>query len=432
MNRITLFLITALAAGLLHANEINWPQFRGPRGDGTTTATNLPLRWSEEQGIKWKTSIRGKAWSSPVIRGTQVWLSTATEDGRELAVVCVDAQTGKIIRDRKLFDVEKPQYCHPFNSYASPTPVLEGNRAYITFGTGGTACLDAETGEMIWTRRDLECNHFRGPGSSPIIHGDLFYLNFDGSDFQFMVALDKKTGQTVWKQDRSVDYQDLGVDGKPQVDGDYRKAYATCHVAELDGRTTLLSQGSKALYAYDPLTGAEWWRVEDRTCYSGSTRPVLGHGLIFLPTGFSSGQLFAIRPGKKGEVLDAKTNAPSDMQLHIAWRTKKGVPKKPSLQLVGDLLFGMEDNGTVTCWNARTGEVHWSERIGGNYSASPIATADRVYLFSEQGKTTVVAAKREFQKLAENQLGDGFMASPAVSGQDLFLRSRTHLYRVGN
>jgi outer membrane protein assembly factor BamB len=427
--RITL-LFVALTALRLDAAETNWPEFRGPSGDGLSTSTNLPLRWSEEQNVKWKTPILGKAWSSPVIWGQQVWLTTATTNGQELSAVCVDPGTGRVLQDLKLFDVAKPQYCIPFNSYASPTPVIEAGRLYVTFGSAGTACLETQTGRVLWTRRDIECNHFRGAGSSPILYSNLLFLNFDGSDHQFVVALDKQTGRTVWQRNRSIDFQDLGPDGLPEMTGDYHKAFATCQVATFEGQTTLLSPGSKALYAYDPLSGTELWRVEERSSYSSATRPVTGHGLVFAPTGFASGQVLAIRPGKPGEVLDAKVPGPASMQLQVVWKTKRNAPKKPSLLLLGDLLYAIEDNGVATCWEAMTGKVVWSERIGGHYSASPLAAGGRIYLFSEEGKTTVLAAGRECKKLAENQLGDGFMASPAVAGNALFLRSRSHLYRV--
>ena len=423
-------LFVALIALRLGAAETNWPEFRGPSGDGLSTSTNLPLRWSEEQNVKWNTPIHGKAWSSPVIWGRQVWLTTATTNGQELFAVCVDPGSGRVLQDLKLFDVAKPQFCIPFNSYASPTPVIESGRLYVTFGSAGTACLDTQTGKVLWTRRDIECNHFRGAGSSPILYSNLFFLNFDGSDHQFVIALDKQTGRTVWQKQRSIDFQDLGPDGQPEQGGDYRKAFATCQVATFEGRTTLLSPGSKALYAYDPLSGAELWRVEERTSYSSATRPVTGHGLVFVPTGFASGQVLAVRPGKQGEVLDAKAPGSADMQLQVVWKTKQNAPKKPSLLLLGDLLYALEDNGVVTCWEPVTGKVVWSERIGGHYSASPLAAGDRIYLFSEEGKTTVLAAGREYKKLAENQLGDGFMASPAVAGNALFLRSRSHLYRL--
>ncbi len=427
--RLTLLIVVTLALRL-GATETDWPEFRGPSGNGVSTSTNLPLRWGEQQNVKWKTPIHGKAWSSPVIWGQQVWLTTATTNGQELFAICVDPATGRVLRDQKLFDVAKPQFCIPFNSYASPTPVIEAGRLYVTFGSAGTACLDTQTGRVLWTRRDIECNHFRGAGSSPILYSNLLFLNFDGSDHQFVIALDKQTGRTVWQTNRSIDFQDLGPDGQPEQGGDYRKAFATCQVATFEGRTTLLSPGSKALYAYDPNSGTELWRVEERTSYSSATRPVTGHGLVFAPTGFASGQVLAIRPGKPGEMLDAKAPGPPDMQLQVVWKTKRKAPKKPSLLLLGELLYAVEDNGVFTCWEAMTGKVVWSERIGGHYSASPLAAGDRIYLFSEEGKTTALAAGREYKKLAENQLGDGFMASPAVAGNALFLRSRSNLYRV--
>ena len=414
----------------LIAEDVNWPQFRGPRGDGTSTSTGLPLHWSEQQNVKWKTAIHGRAWSSPVIWGNQVWLTTATEDGRELFAICVDHDTGKIVRDQKLFEIEKPQFAHKFNTYASPTPVIEEGRVYVTFGCPGTACLDTQTGKVLWERRDFVCNHYRGAGSSPILHEDLLIVNFDGSDHQFIVALDKKTGRTVWEKQRSIDHKDLGPDGKPQSEGDYRKAFATCQVATLDGVPTLLSQGSRALYGCDPLTGDEFWRVEERQNYSAGDRPIVGLGLVFCTSGWSSGQVLAVRPGKKGEVIDANAATPPTTQLQLVWKSKRNVPKKPSLTLVGDLLYGLDDNGVATCWEAKTGTVVWSERIGGNSSASPLAADGRLYFFNEEGKATVVAAGREFKKLADNQLGDGFMASPAVSGRALYLRSRTNLYRI--
>jgi outer membrane protein assembly factor BamB len=431
MTRFLFPVSAALLAVVARANE-DWPQFRGPTGDGHSDSRDLPLTWSETENVKWKTPVHGKAWSSPVVLGEQAWLTTATEDGHELFVVCLDRESGKVLRDQRLFDVEKPQYCHPFNSYASPTPVAEPGRIYVTFGSPGTACLDSRTGAVLWQRRDFECNHYRAAGSSPILFGALLIMNFDGSDHQFVVALDKHTGKTVWRTERSIDFKDLDADGKPQTEGDLRKAFATPQVATFAGAPVLISQGAKATYAYEPLTGKELWRVEERTSHSGGTRPVVGFGMIFVPTGWSQGQVLAIKPGKAGEVIDAnvEAGAGTHTQLQIAWKTKRNAPKKPSLLLVGDLLFGIDDGGVAACLEAKTGAEVWRERIGGNYSASAVYAEGRIYFSSEEGKTTVIEAGRQFKVLATNQLDGGFMASPAIAGKAFFLRTKTHLYRI--
>jgi len=412
--------------------DTDWPQYRGPEGDGIARGARPALEWSETNHVRWQTPIHGKGWASPVVRAGRIWIATATEDGHELSLLAVDAATGKVERDQKLFEVPNPQFCHKFNSYASPTPVLDGTNVYVTFGSPGTAALDAATGRVLWERRDFQCNHYRGAGSSPILYQDLLLMNFDGSSHQYVVALRKTTGETVWSVKRSIDYQDLDAKGEPMTEGDFRKAFATPHVTEIDGVPTLLSQGAKALYAYHPRTGEEFWRVEERQNHSASTRPVYSRelGLVFVPSGFSQGKLLAIRPGRKGEVVDANVDAPTNTQLRVVWQSKRSIPKKPSLLLHEGLLYGIEDGGVATCWDARTGETVWNERIGGNHSASPILADGRIFFLSEEGKTFVVAAGRTFKKLAENPLGDGFMASPAVTGDSLILRSRTHLYRI--
>lgn len=398
----------------------NWPQFRGPAGTGHSEARGLPLTWSERENVVWKTAIHDRGWSSPVIYGNQVWLTTASPDGRRLYALCIDKDSGRIIRDMPLFEVAEPQYAHPFNSYASPTPVIEDGRVYITFGSPGTACIDTANFKVLWQRRDIECNHFRGAGSSPIIFEDLLLMHFDGSDHQFVTALDKKTGRTVWQTKRSIDFQDLQPDGKPAADGDYRKGFATPHIIRVNGKHEMISLGSKAAYAYDPRTGRELWRVEERGQHSASTRPVFGHGMIFYPTGFAAGQLFAVRTGGNGLITDS----------HVAWKIKRGVPNKPSLLLIDDHIYMINDTGIASCIDAKTGELVWQQRIGGEYSASPVFADGKVWLFSEDGLTTVFRPGKTFEKLAENRLDEGFLASPAISGKSFFLRTRTHLYRI--
>jgi len=409
-----------------------WPQFRGPGGDGHHGGL-LPLRWGENQNLRWKTPIHGKGWASPVIWRDQVWLATATEDGRQLSVVAVDRKTGAVLRDLKLFEVETPQFCHRFNSYASPTPVIEEDRIYVVFGSPGIACVDTRTGQLLWQRRDFECDHFRGAGASPIVYRDLLILPFDGSDHQYIVALHKATGRTAWLTPRSVDFRDLDSDGQPKLEGDLRKAYATPHVANFGGPDLLLSSGAMAHYAYDPVSGRELWRVEDRNAHSASTRTAVGHGLVYVPTGWPNGQLLAVRPNSLPQVLDVQApDSPNPHSLTVVWQVRRSVPRKPSVLVVDDLLFMIDDGGIATCLDARTGQEYWRERVAGDHSASPIHANGRIYFCNETGKTAVVAATSDFTLLAENYLDDGFMASPAAAGTDLFLRSRTHLYCISD
>jgi len=418
-SKIPSVLLLSVCGGLLAGAE-HWPQFRGPDGTGHSDGRGLPLQWSETKNVVWKTPIHDRGWSSPVIYGKQIWLTSSTKDGRELFVFCVDRDTGKIVKEWKLFDVAQPQFAHAFNTHASPTPAIEAGRVYITFGAAGTAAIDTKTFRVIWERRDIECNHFRGAGSSPVIFRNLLLMHYDGSDKQFVVALDKRTGKTVWETKRSIDFQDLDKNGKPAADGDLRKAFATPHVIQVNGRWEMISLGAKAAYSYDPMTGKELWRVEERAQHSASTRPVVGHGMIFFPTGFSAGQLLAVRTGGQGLITDT----------HVAWRVKRGVSNKPSILLVDDLIYMIGDTGIASCIDAKTGEQVWQNRIGGEYSASPVYADGKLWFFSEDGKTTVLKPGRVFEQLGENKLDEGFLASPAIAGKAFFLRTRTHLYRI--
>jgi len=409
--------------GLAAAAQADWTEFRGPLGTGhIPSGQALPSEWSESKNVDWKVALPGRAWSSPVVAGDTVWLTTADEKGYKLTALAVDAKSGKIVFEKQLFQIEKPQFAHKFNTYASPTPIVEGDRVYLTWGSPGTACVDAVTKAVLWKRDDFVCDHFRGSGSSPIIHDNLLILTFDGADYQYVAALDKRTGKTVWRTDRSVDFQDLGADGKPFRDGDMRKGYSTPLVIEHDGVMQLISIGAMACYAYEPETGKELWRITERAQHSASSRPVYGHGLLFYPTGFAKGQLLAVDPGAKGEAADS----------HIKWRLKRSVSNKPSVLLIGDHVYMIADGGIASCVEAKTGKVVWSERVGGNYSASPVTDGERIFFFSEEGKTTAIKAKPEYKVLATSQLDGGFMASPAVHGAGWILRTKTHLYRIGD
>lgn len=389
-----------------------WPQFRGPHANGHADAPSLPLTWTAEQNVVWKTPIHDRGWSSPVIWHDQVWLTTATAKGHKLYALCVDRHSGQIVHDLHLFDVDKPQHIATMNSYASPTSVIEAGRAYVHFGTYGTACIDTSSGKVLWTRRDLNCDHHEGAGSSPMLVDHLLVFHVDGRDVQYVVALDKLTGETVWKTERSVNY-------KP-VPPDLRKCYGTPIVIDVGGQRQLVSVGARATMGYEIATGKELWKVT----YGGwsiAPRPLFGHGLVFFINDYLRPELWAVRPDGEGEVTAS----------HIAWKHSKTMPSRPSPLLVDDLLFTISSEGVATCLEAKTGVVVWTGRIGGKFSASPIYAAGRIYLFDESSVTTVIEPGRQLKTLAVNKLNnEELMASPAVAGNSLFIRTGSHLYCV--
>jgi len=415
MRRFLMLFAIVSFAGASLAGE-NWPQFRGPHGDNRADEAKLPLIWNEQKNIVWKTAIHDKGWSSPVVWGDQVWLTTAREDGSQLFAVCVDRAGGKVLHDVKVFDVEKPsELWRKFNSFASSTPAIEEGRVYLHYGTYGTACLDSKTGATLWQRRDLHCDHWRGAAASPILYGDLLFLTFDGYDKQYVVALNKKTGETVWKKDRTINYK--------TTNGDLKKAWGTPAIRVVDGKPQLISSAAMATLAYDPKTGAELWKV-----YHGGMNvtapPLSGHGKVFLCTGDGGLRLLAVHAGGHGDVTDTG----------IDWKVKNksSVPSHSSPILVEDLLYMVSNNGMVSCLEAKTGKTVWQERVGGNFWASPLYADGRIYLFDDSGLGHVVAAGRTWKKLATNKLDGGCRASPAAAGNALFVRTLTHLYCIEN
>jgi outer membrane protein assembly factor BamB len=357
--RIPLILIASLSLSVAALAADNWPMFRGPNNDGHSDAIGLPLTWSETENVVWKTPIHDKGWSSPVVWGDQVWMTTATADGTQLFAVCVDRKTGNILHDIKLYDQEKQDPAHNpggKNSYASPTPAIEEGRVYIHFGSFGTACLDTKTGEKIWERRDLKCDHWRGPASSPILCNGLLILTFDGYDAQYVIALDKKDGHTVWKKDRDFNY---GTD-----DGDRRKAFGTPSIITVKGKAELISPAAVATTAFDPMTGDELWVV-----YHGGMNvtqpPLYGQGHVILCTGDGGLKMLAVRPDGSGDLT--KTN--------IDWTCSKNVPSRSSPILVDDLLYFANEGGMLSCIDAKSGDFVWQERLGGSFWASPVYAA---------------------------------------------------------
>jgi len=419
---------TLLCVALLCATaaRADWADYRGPWGIGYAAAPGddkkigLPIKWSESENVKWKTPIPHKGWSSPIIMGKQIWLTTATEDGHDFFVICADTDSGKILFNEKLFHSDSPEPLgNDVNSYASPSATIEPGRVYVHFGSYGTACLDTKTFKTLWKREDLQCRHFRGPGSSPILYRNLLILTMDGIDLQYLTALDKQTGKTIWKTNRTAEWNDFGKDGEPERGGDFRKTYTTPLIVESGGVTQMISPGSKAAYAYDPMTGREIWKI-NHSGFSCATRAVTYKDLAFFATGSGKTEYLAVRMDSRGTI--AGTN--------VVWRTTRSAPRLPSPVVVGDLLYLLADSGVVRCVEAATGDEVWQERIGGEYYASLLYADGNIYAFNQDGKATVLKPGRKFEIIAANSLAAGFMASPAVDGKALILRTKTHLYRI--
>ena len=386
----------------------NWPEFRGPTGDGVAPAIALPTDLGDQAHVAWEIPIHGRGWSSPVIWDEQIWLTSATEDGKKMYGICVDLKTGKVIFDKLIYENEDPRFRHATNSYASCTPAIESGRVYLHFGSYGTACLDTSTGETIWSREDLECDHFRGPGSSPILYGDHLIVAYDGFDKQYVVAFNKETGETAWKTDRNLKY---GTDN-----GDWKKAYCTASVFEIDGKPTLIYPSAKATVAYDPSNGKPIWTVY-HDGMNASARPILtDDGLVILTNGM--GRMDAVKPQGTGDIT--KTN--------IGWTISKNVTRRPSPILADGNLFMFNDKGIASCVRAKDGEILWQKRIGGTFAASPIYDGENIFAFSEKGQIFAFQPSDTYEVIEESQLGDGFKASPAVSGDRLILRSISKLY----
>ena len=399
----------ALAA-LVPAGD--WPQFRGPTGQGLATDDKVPTQWTTTKHVSWKQDIPGKGWSSPVVVGGKVYLTTATStQDRDLSLraLCLDARNGKVLWNREVFrqDASKSPRIHTKNSHASPTPIVEGDRLYVHFGHQGTACLDL-SGRVVWSNRDIHYDPVHGGGGSPVLVDDLLVFSTDGGDVREVIALEARTGKLRWRSKRS------GTAGKSF-------SFGTPLVITVAGKKQIISPGSDMVGAYDPATGKEIWKVRYRG-YSVIPRPVFGHGLVFLSTSFDSAELLAIKPDGKGDVTDT----------HIKWRLRKGAPHTPSPLLVGDELFVVGDRGLASCLDARLGTPHWQKRLGGRgYSASPVAAGGNVYFQSEDGVGTVVKAGKTYQQVARNELGERSLASCAVGDNSLFIRTEAHLYRIG-
>ena len=427
---VLLGIVGLWSVGYANASD-SWPEFLGPSGLGqidSADAAKIPLSWSEEENVTWKVPVPGRGWSSPVIASGQIWMTTASEDGKTRSALCYDLKSGKKIHDILLFKVDQVEKCNRTNSFASPTPVIYGEYVFVHFGAVGTVCLERKSGREIWRRNDFTWLPFEGFGSSPTVYAvkneeknakkkavkDILILTCDGGDKQFMIALDCKTGKTVWKTDRSVDFHD-----DPLI---IRKGFCSSTVLTFEGRDYLLSEASRAAYAYEPETGREIWRFEfpcqAQTC---TMRPRLWKDRVIVNSCYQKAVMFAIDMRSKGLVREDQ----------IFWENGQNIAACPTPVIVGDYLYGPDGKGTIYCISLETGKAVWKKRIGGNHWASPLHGNGKVFFFDDKGKTTVVAADpKECRVLASNRLDNGCMGTPAVVDGAMIIRTKTDLYRI--
>jgi outer membrane protein assembly factor BamB len=410
LGRTTLSLLLVLTATAAWAED--WPQFRGPTGQGYSSEHSLPVEWSETRNIIWKMPVPGEGWSSPVVADGRVWLTTSIQTGNaaSLRALAFDVPSGRKIVDVEVFRLpHAPGDINPKNSRASPTPIVEGDRVYVHYGMDGTAALTT-SGTIVW-KTQLEYRSQHGNGGSPVLFGDLLIVNCDGDDTAFVVALEKQTGKIRWKTMRR----------RP-----FAQAYSTPLVIRVADRDELLSVGAYRTAAYEPQTGREIWRVSYPVRFpegfSNVMRPVYGDGLVFISGGFNEPSFLAVRPDGEGDVT----------KTHIAWTIQRGAPFTPSPLLVGDDLYVVTDTGILYCFDARSGVPHYQQRLGSTYSASPVLAEGRIYFLSEDGVTTVIKTGPVFERVATDEINGATLASMAVSGGSIYIRSNTDLYRIGS
>ncbi|MEI8114687.1 MAG: PQQ-binding-like beta-propeller repeat protein [Bacteroidia bacterium] len=414
------FVICLFSYSLAQAQE-NWTHLRGSNLDGHSISKNTPTTWSETTNILWKTGIRGVAWSSPVVFGDQVWTSSATSDGKELFAVCTDFNSGKILKELSIFRPDSVQHIHPTNSYATSTPCIEDGFIYVHFGTYGTACIDTRNFEIVWTRTDLNCEHMQGAASSPILYKNLLILHIEGTDVQYLIALDKHTGKTVWKTDRPREFYD-------NIEPVSRKAYCTPIVVDVNGKDQLISNGSQLAIAYEPETGKEIWQVfygDDSTV----SMPLSYNGMVYVNSGWMLpkdgspfyARLLAVDPTGTGDVT----------KTHVPWEVKEDVPQISTPVIVDSMIYMVHERGDLTCLSAKTGTVVWKTKLGGQFNASVLFSSGNIYLFGVKGKTYVIKPGMTFQLVAENQLDGMIKATPAIVRDNIILRTDKFLYRIG-
>ena len=411
------FVVSALLALCTIAPAVesaDWPQFRGPGGQGHAPAQTPPLEWDQEKNVDWRVEVPGKGWSSPVVVDGRLYLTTAVAAGEDprangapqsLRALCLDAKTGEMLWNVEVFRQRKTRI-HKKNSHASPTPVVDGGHVFVHFGTNGTACLTTE-GRIVWRNSSIEYPPVHGSGGSPALVGRSLIFSCDGADDPFVIALDRETGEPLWRTPR------------PTASGN-RFAFSTPLPIEVGGRTQVVLPGAQHVCSYDPDTGREIWRVRYPGGFSVVPRPVFARGLVFVSSGFMNPVLYAIRPDGRGDVTDT----------HVVWTEDKGIARNASFLVVDDEIYVVSDNGIASCFDVETGRRHWRKRLGGGFSSSPVQAGARIYFLNEEGETIVVEPGTTYRELSRNSLEEQTQASAAVASDALFVRTLTRLYRI--
>jgi len=401
----------------------NWPRFRGPTGQGVSTETGVPTKWSATENVAWKTPVPGRGWSSPIVWGDRVFVTTAADDGASLHLVCLDRKTGAALWDKEVLR-QKPDNKAPQNSFATPTPVTDGERVYVLAFDGSLAAVGMD-GTVAWTNRDFKYYSQHGLAVSPILWNDLVIVPFDGSsrgpekfagwqkawEESVIMAYDSGTGRVRWRAKRGLS----------------RIAHVVPQVVKVEGKDQLISGAGDVVQGFDPTSGERIWTVAN---LGEGVVPslVIGDGLVFATSGFTS-----TTPGLGGPAIRAvRLGGQGDCtQTHIAWEQAKGVPMIASMLYAKPYLFAVTEQGAARCLKAETGEVAGEARLRGPFSASPVWAEGRLYFLSEKGETTVVEAGPEMKEVARNALGEKCCASPAISQKQVFIRTESHLYCIG-
>ncbi len=397
----------------------NWTHFRGSSMNGQAHVDEAPLHWSDSTNVVWRADVKGKGWSSPVVYDNQIWLTSATEDGKEFYVLCFDFTSGKLLHESTVFRCNEPQRIHATNSYATPTPCIEKGFVYVHYGTYGTACINTQDFNVVWKRDDLKCDHMQGPASSPIIYKDKLIVHLEGTENPYAVALNKKTGETIWKSIRPAAAYDT-------LEPVYRKAYQTPIVIEANGRELLISNASFMCFAHDVNTGEVVWFMKygyDSTV----SQPLFWNGLVFVNSGWifldnkpNFTRQYAIDPTGEGDVTET----------HVRWMYEDEVPQIPTPVIVDGKMYMVHDRGMVTCLDAMTSEVIWKEKLKGNFNSSPVYAGGNIYFINVKGFCTILKPGDTFQKVAENDISETVKAVPVFVKDKLLLRTEKKLYLI--